>query len=300
MIIYGGSKGDVLATKVSQLVGATLGKIELTKFPDGEKYVRIHDKVEGEDVVVIQPMGNAPDELLIEYLLITSALKDSKAKTITAFIPYFAYARQDSRFNPGEPGSFHLVSQFIDMIGVDMIYTIDLHLQRIPDLSELITKTPTKNITAVPNISQWIKNSVELNDAIVLGPDEESEQWAKVAAKEIGTNYEIMFKTRYSATEVSIATKDGTPLELKGKDVVIIDDIISSGGTMVEAIKLIKEAGANIIVIGCTHPVLSGKALSNIYNAGAEIVVGTDTVASQVSYVSVAPVIADAIKNNSV
>ena len=88
--------------------------------------------------------------------------------------------------------------------------------------------------------------------------------------------------------------------DVKGKDVVIIDDIISSGGTMVEAIKLIKEAGANKIVIGCTHPVLSGKALSNIYNAGAEIVVGTDTVASQVSYVSVAPVIADAIKNNSV
>ena len=304
MIIYGGSAGQILATQVANLLDATLGKLEITKFPDGEKYVRYHDKVENEDVVLIHPMGLTPDELFIEYLLICSALKDGKAKSIVTFVPYFAYARQDSRFNPGEPGSFHLVSKIIDDLGIDMIYTIDLHLQRVNDLSELIKNTPTKNLSAVPDIATWIKNNAGLNNPIVLGPDEESEQWAKVAAETIGVDYEIMIKTRYSATEVSITTKEGKPLPVNGKDVVIIDDIISSGGTIIEAVKLVKEAGAGKIVVGCTHPVLRGKtqfdsALANIYNSGVSIVVGTDSVPSQVSYVSIASVIAKTLQNNS-
>ncbi|MBE18635.1 MAG: ribose-phosphate pyrophosphokinase [Thaumarchaeota archaeon] len=304
MIIYGGSTGQVLAAQVANKLGAKLGKLEITKFPDGEKYIRYHDKVENEDVVLIHPMGLTPDELFIEYLLICSALKDGKAKSIVTFVPYFAYARQDSRFNPGEPGSFHLVSKIIDDLGIDMIYTIDLHLQRVNDLSELIKNTPTKNLSAVPDIATWIKNNAGLNNPIVLGPDEESEQWAKVAAETIGVDYEIMIKTRYSATEVSITTKEGKPLPVNGKDVVIIDDIISSGGTIIEAVKLVKEAGAGKIVVGCTHPVLRGKtqfdsALANIYNSGVSIVVGTDSVPSQVSYVSIASVIAKTLQNNS-
>jgi len=304
MIIYGGSTGQVLAAQVANKLGAKLGKLEITKFPDGEKYIRYHDKVENEDVVLIHPMGLTPDELFIEYLLICSALKDGKAKSIVTFVPYFAYARQDSRFNPGEPGSFHLVSKIIDDLGIDMIYTIDLHLQRVSDLSELIKNTPTKNLSAVPDIATWIKNNAGLNNPIVLGPDEESEQWAKVAAETIGVDYEIMIKTRYSATEVSITTKEGKPLPVNGKDVVIIDDIISSGGTIIEAVKLVKEAGAGKIVVGCTHPVLRGKtqfdsALANIYNSGVSIVVGTDSVPSQVSYVSIASVIAKTLQNNS-
>ena len=304
MIIYGGSTGQILAAQVANKLGAKLGKLEITKFPDGEKYIRYHDEVENEDVVVIHPMGLKPDELFIEYLLICSALKDGKAKSIVTFVPYFAYARQDSRFNPGEPGSFHLVSKIIDDLGIDMIYTIDLHLQRVNDLSELIKNTPTKNLSAVPDIATWIKNNAGLNNPIVLGPDEESEQWAKVAAETIGVDYEIMIKTRYSATEVSITTKEGKPLPVNGKDVVIIDDIISSGGTIIEAVKLVKEAGAGKIVVGCTHPVLRGKtqfdsALANIYNSGVSIVVGTDSVPSQVSYVSIASVIAKTLQNNS-
>ena len=304
MIIYGGSTGQVLAAQVANKLGAKLGKLEITKFPDGEKYIRYHDKVENEDVVLIHPMGLTPDELFFEYLLICSALKDGKAKSIVTFVPYFAYARQDSRFNPGEPGSFHLVSKIIDDLGIDMIYTIDLHLQRVNDLSELIKNTPTKNLSAVPDIATWIKNNAGLNNPIVLGPDEESEQWAKVAAETIGVDYEIMIKTRYSATEVSITTKEGKPLPVNGKDVVIIDDIISSGGTIIEAVKLVKEAGAGKIVVGCTHPVLRGKtqfdsALANIYNSGVSIVVGTDSVPSQVSYVSIASVIAKTLQNNS-
>ena len=302
MIIYGGSEGQVLATKVAKLLDAKLGQIEITKFPDGEKYVRYHDEIENEDVVLIHPMGLKPDELFIEYLLICSALKDGKAKSITTFVPYFAYARQDSRFNPGEPGSFYLVSKIIDDLGIDMIYTIDLHLQRVNDLSDLIKNTPTKNLSAVPDIAKWIKENAGLQNTLVIGPDEESEQWAKVAAETMGVDYEIMFKTRYSATEVSITTREGKPLPVKGKDVVIIDDIISSGGTIIEAVKLIQEAGAGKIVVGCTHPVLRGKtpfdsALANIYNSGVSIVVGTDTVPSQVSYVSVANIIAKTIKD---
>ncbi len=295
MIIFGGSAGNVLATKVSQLLGVKLGRFEATEFPDGEKYVRFHDNIKGEDVVLIHPMGLKPDSLLIEYLLAASALRDGEAKSVTAVVPYFAYARQDARFNPGEPLSFHLIAKFIEMVGADMIFTIDLHLQRVPDLGSLMS-IPTRNLTAVPEIAKWIRKNVEMKNPLVVGPDLESEQWAKVAAEQMDTSYEIMIKTRYSATEVSITTKDGKPLDLNGREVVIIDDIISSGGTIVEAVKLLREAGAKMVVVGCTHPVLSGNALSNIYGSGVDVVVGTDTVPSQVSYVSVAPIIAEALK----
>ena len=157
MIIYGGSEGQVLATKVAKLLDEKLGQIEITKFPDGEKYVRYHDEVENEDVVVIHPMGLKPDELFIEYLLICSALKDGKAKSITTFVPYFAYARQDSRFNSGEPGSFHLVSKIIDDLGIDIK----------PRINQIKVEEPPKRksgikVASVAELVQKLKNEAKV------------------------------------------------------------------------------------------------------------------------------------------
>lgn len=298
MIIFGGSAGEALAVRVANLTGAKAGKIDQKRFPDGEKYVRVLDEVKGDDVVIIHPTGGRPDELLIEYFMLVDTIKDMGPKSISAVIPYFAYARQDARFNPGEPLSFHLVTRMIEQVGTNKVYTIDLHLQRVTDLGEIF-KIPAWNLTAVPHIAEFIARTYEPKNVVVIGPDMESEQWARVAATKIKTDYAVLEKTRFSATDVKIRARGGEALNVQGRDAIIIDDIISTGNTIIEAAQLVKKAGANRIFVGCTHPVLSGNALARMYAAGIEGVVGTDTFPGPVSFVSVAPVIAEALKKGA-
>jgi len=291
-IILGGSSAQVLAIKIGRLLKAPVLLPEIERFPDGEKYVRITEDVNGKTVAVIQSFYHQPDEFLIEYFLMVDTLKDLGAKRVLGVVPYFAYARQDERFKPGEAVSFRIVTKLIEEVGTDEIYTVDTHLHRVEQLSEVF-RIPAHNLTAVPLLAQYIKKNFELTDLIVIGPDEEAEQWAKVAAKELEAEYDVLEKERLGPSEVRIKTRE---LDVKNRDVVIVDDIISTGGTMVEAIKMLKEHGAKNIIAACTHPILVQNALTKIYQAGVLAVVGTDTVPSSISFVSVAPVIAEALR----
>jgi len=291
-IILGGSSAQVLAIKIGRLLKAPVLLPEIKRFPDGEKYVRIAEDVNDKTVAVIQSFYHQPDEFLIEYFLMVNTLKDLGAKRVLGVVPYFAYARQDERFKPGEAVSFRIVTKLIEEVGTDEIYTVDTHLHRVEQLSEVF-RIPAHNLTAVPLLAQYIKKNFELTDLIVIGPDEEAEQWAKVAAKELEAEYDILEKERLGPSEVRIKTRE---LDVKNRDIVIVDDIISTGGTMVEAIKMLKEHGAKNIIAACTHPILVQNALTKIYQAGALAVIGTDTVPSSISFVSVAPVIAEALR----
>ena len=291
-IILGGSSAQVLAIKIGRLLKAPVLLPEIKRFPDGEKYVRIAEDVNDKTVAVIQSFYHQPDEFLIEYFLMVDTLKDLGAKRVLGVVPYFAYARQDERFKPGEAISFKIVTKLIEEVGTDEIYTVDTHLHRVEQLSEVF-RIPAHNLTAVPLLAQYIKKNFELTDLIVIGPDEEAEQWAKVAAKELEAEYDILEKERLGPSEVRIKTRE---LDVKNRDIVIVDDIISTGGTMVEAIKMLKEHGAKNIIAACTHPILVQNALTKIYQAGALAVIGTDTVPSSISFVSVAPVIAEALR----
>jgi len=291
-IILGGSSAQVLAIKIGRLLKAPVLLPEIERFPDGEKYVRITEDVNGKTVAVIQSFYHQPDEFLIEYFLMVDTLKDLGAKRVLGVVPYFAYARQDERFKPGEAVSFRIVTKLIEEVGTDEIYTVDTHLHRVEQLTEVF-RIPAHNLTAVPLLAQYIKKNFELTDLIVIGPDEEAEQWAKVAAKELEAEYDVLEKERLGPSEVRIKTRE---LDVKNRDVVIVDDIISTGGTMVEAIKMLKEHGAKNIIAACTHPILVQNALTKIYQAGVLAVVGTDTVPSSISFVSVAPVIAEALR----
>ena len=291
-IILGGSSAQVLAIKIGRLLKAPVLLPEIKRFPDGEKYVRITGDVNGKTVAVIQSFYHQPDEFLIEYFLMVDTLKDLGAKRVLGVVPYFAYARQDERFKPGEAISFKIVTKLIEEVGTDEIYTVDTHLHRVEQLSEIF-RIPAHNLTAVPLLAQYIKKNFELTNPIVIGPDEEAEQWAKVAAKELEAEYDVLEKERLGPSEVRIKTRE---LDVKNRDIVIVDDIISTGGTMVEAIKMLKEHGAKNIIAACTHPILVQNALTKIYQAGALAVIGTDTVPSSISFVSVAPVIAEALR----
>ncbi|MEM3506565.1 MAG: ribose-phosphate diphosphokinase [Candidatus Bathyarchaeia archaeon] len=292
MLIIPGSSSRLLALKVAKELGINASRVEIKKFPDGERYIRIMEEVHGKEIAVIQSMYHTPDEYLFEYFLLVDTLKDLGAKKIVSIIPYFAYARQDERFNAGEAISLLSVAKLIESVGTDEVYTIDMHLHRFPKISKLF-KIPSYNLSAFPALADYIQKNYELKNPVVIGPDEEAEQWAKTVAEKLKLEYSVLEKRRLGPDKVEIKPK---MLNLSNKDVVIVDDIISTGGTIVEAIKAVKKEGACKVIVACTHPILVENALIKIYESGADIVIGTDTVPSQISHVSVAPIIAKALK----
>lgn len=297
-VVTGGSSAQVLALRIAKESSIPFIKLDLRKFPDGERYIRVLGDVDGKTVNVVQSMYQQPDDYLLEYFLIVDNLKDIGASKVRGIVPYFAYARQDGRFNPGEAFSLKTVVNLIESVGTDEVLTIDLHLHRIESISRLF-KIPSKNITVVPDLARYVRQNLKLKNPAVIGPDEEAEQWAKVAAEELDAEYDVLEKQRVSSREDEkygkVEIKPRT-LSLKGRDVLIVDDIISTGGTIVKAMDVLKKSGVSKIYVITCHPVLVENALMKIYEAGAEMVIGTDSIPSPISYVSVAPTIARAIR----
>jgi ribose-phosphate pyrophosphokinase len=291
LLIIGGSASCALAEKVAQRLGVGLSKLEVRRFPDGEKYLRVLGDVSGEEVAVIQSTYHKPDEHLFEYFLLAETLRDLGAEKVTAVIPYFAYARQDERFNPGEAISFRTVAKLIEDVGTDEIYTIDMHLHRVHDISKMF-KIPAHNLSAIPLVAGYVKKNFKLSKLLVIGPDEEAKQWAKAAAETLKVDHDVLEKRRLGPEKVEIKPRR---LDVKGRDILIVDDIISTGGTIVETVKILRREGARKVIAACTHPVLVEDALTKIYEAGADAVIGTDTIPSPISHVSVAPIIAEAL-----
>jgi ribose-phosphate pyrophosphokinase len=207
-------------------------------------------------------------------------------------VPYFAYARQDERFNPGEALSFKTVSKLIESVGTDEIYTIDMHQHRVLRSSDVF-KIPSRNLSAMPLLADYVEKAGNLQKPLIIGPDAEAEQWAKLVAERLHTDYDVFEKKRFGSENVQVRPRNANA---KDRDVLIVDDIISTGGTIVEALKMLFSQGAKKIDVACTHPLLMGGALAKIYETGAQNVIGTDTVPSPVSYVSVAPLIVEQIK----
>lgn len=291
MIIIGGSASEQLAERVSEELDCEYTTVERKQFPDGEIYVRIPEKVEGKETVIIQSTCHPPNQNYIELFLLLDAVRDLGAKKITTVIPYFAYARQDDRFKSGEAISFQTVAKLIESAGADEVYTIDLHAHQIGGTLEVFNIS-TRNLTATPLLAQYAAEEFELDNPVIMGPDGEARQWAEKASDSIGADWDFMTKERLGPEEVEIKPRE---LEVKGKDVLLIDDIISTGRTIVKAIQILEEHGANNVYAACTHPVLVTNALEKIEMAGAEEVIGTDTIPSKISVVSVAPLIAEAI-----
>jgi len=291
--IIGGSAGRILGTLVARELGLGLTGAEIRRFPDGEKYLRITEDVAGQDIAIIQSVHHTPDDLLFEYFLLCDTVKDLGAKRVIAVFPYFAYARQDSRFNSGEAISFRTVTKLIEDVGTSEVFSVDMHQHRVEHASDLF-KIPVHNLTAAPLLAEYVSTTIPLHRPVVIGPDEESEQWVSAAAKVISADHDVLEKRRLGDENVEIRTKG---LDVRDRDVLLIDDIISTGGTIVEASKILLTQGPRRVLVACTHPILAHDALAKIYASGAQTVVGTNTVPSPISFVSVAPLIASAIRN---
>jgi ribose-phosphate pyrophosphokinase len=295
MIVIGGPTSESLASKVASELSIDAGMLEVRRFPDGEKYLRVLSDVQGQNVAVVQSIHHTPDELLFEYLLLADTLKDLGARKVIAFIPYFAYARQDERFKPGEALSFKTVGKLIESVGTDEVYTIDMHQHRVIKSSEIFA-IPSHNLSAMPLLANHIEKLGKLQNPLVIGPDAEAEQWAKLAAERLRTDYDVFEKTRLGDAKVEVRPRKSNA---NGRDVLIVDDIISTGGTIVEAVRILQGQGARRIQVACTHPILAPGALEKIKAAGVEDVIGTDTVPSPISVVTVAPLIAEQVRKSN-
>ena len=286
MLIVSGSNSQDLAHRVSKLTNSKLVRTEFKKFPDGEIYVKLNNDVEGEDVFLINTQNNQNDSI-IETIIMCDALNDEGARSINLVAPYLAYARQDKKFNKGESISIRALARIYSNI-CDSIFTINPHETHIESFFDI----PFMYGDAIPELAKYVQN--KLNNPVVLSPDKGAIELAKTASEILNCEYDYLEKTRISPTEINIAPKN---LDVNGRDVLIVDDIISTGGTMATAIAMLKEQGAKRVIASCVHPVLIGDALNKLYVGGADEVVGTDSFLSEVSKVSVDNIVADLIMN---
>lgn len=288
MIIIAGSASPKLAARVAKQLKCPLLNPEIKRFPDGELYVRLDTKLEGEYVVIVQSTHHPQNDNLIELFLMLDAAKDLGARHVTAAVPYLTYARQDKRFKPGEATSVHTICKLIEHAGADDFLTVDMHNYGVIQNFSI----PTYNLTATPLLGQYL-DKLKLQDPVILGIDQGLLERVRRVAAELNADYDYLGKWRVTPKKIAIQPKH---LEVAERDVVLVDDIISTGGTIIEATRILRRQRARKIYAACTHPVLAEDALQKILKVGVRAVIATDTIEHRTSVVSVAPLIAGAIQ----
>jgi ribose-phosphate pyrophosphokinase len=280
MKIIGGPSSQLLSKRVSDLLGVELVPVEYKVFPDGEKYCRISAPIEGEEVMIIQ---STPSDSDIIYLMeLIDACEIARKKTVV--IPYFGYSRQDKIFDMGEPISARAIAR---SIRADRVYTVNIHDK---DILKFFP-SPAEDLDAMPLLVKYIQE-MDLKDPLFIAPDEGSLDAVSNAVSN-DFDYDFLEKTRISADDVAMKPKK---INVKGRSVVILDDMISTGGTVMGASKMLKEDGAIDIYAFCVHPVLVGSTLLKLYQSGIKEVISTDTLEDITSLVSVAPLIAEKLR----
>jgi ribose-phosphate pyrophosphokinase len=288
-VISGPASKD-LAEAVSAQTGYPNVPVVSKIFPDGESYVRLEGNISGEDVAIVQttcpPMQ---DGRLFQLAFLADSAKRAGAKKVTAVVPYLAYARQDKMFLSGEGISVETIARMLKAAGIDEFLTINIHSEST--LAQF--PFPAKTLSAIPLIAEYfVKKGYK--GAFALSPDKGAMYIAKQAQAVLGGDVGHLSKTRDRYTGQTVQTAEG--LNVTGQAVIILDDIISTGGTIVGAAKILREQGAKHVFCGCVHGLLIGDAEKRILDAGVVEIVGTDSVPGSVSKVSLAPLISQALK----
>ncbi|ECQ8136428.1 ribose-phosphate pyrophosphokinase [Campylobacter upsaliensis] len=291
--IFSGSANLEFAKQISKYLSLPLSDAGVKRFSDGEISVQIDESVRGKDVFIIQSTCAPANDNLMELLILTDALRRSSANSITAIIPYFGYARQDRKANPRVPISAKLVADLIEAAGIDRVATIDLHAGQIQGFFNI----PVDNLYGSIVFNDYIK-SKHFKNAVVGSPDIGGIARARSVAKKLGLDIIIVDKRREKANKSEVMNIIG---DVNGKDVVLVDDIIDTAGTIVKAAKALKEKGANSVMACCTHAVLSGEAYERIAKGDLDELVITDTIPlkkehEKIKVLSVAPIFAEVIR----
>jgi ribose-phosphate pyrophosphokinase len=256
---------EALTAEIGSALGWKVGEIEERRFPDGESYVRIRTGLDNGLVVLVCTLAR-PDEKFLPLIFAAATARELGASRVGLVAPYLAYMRQDRRFNPGEAVTSRHVAKLLSE-SFDWMVTVDPHLHRYRGLSEIYT-IPARVIHAAPLISDWIKRNVV--QPLIIGPDSESEQWVAAVAKEVGAPYSLLEKVRRGDRDVQVTFTDMH--SSKGRTPVLVDDIISSGHTMIEAVRLLRADGWSSPVCLAVHGIFADRSDKLLADFGAQVV----------------------------
>ncbi|OIO81519.1 MAG: phosphoribosylpyrophosphate synthetase [Candidatus Omnitrophica bacterium CG12_big_fil_rev_8_21_14_0_65_43_15] len=296
MKIFSGNANPQLAKEICKFLNIKLGSAFIGKFSEGEVRVRLGENVRGKDVFIIQPTCPPVNDNLMELLVMVDAVRRSSAKRITAVIPYFGYARQDRKDMPRVPITAKLVANILTAAGVNRVLTIDLHASQIQGFFDI----PLDHLFAVKVLMEYFQKK-KIKNLVVVSPDVGGIKMARAYAKRINASLAIVDKRRVDDKEAEAMNILG---EVKGKNAVLVDDMIATAGSLVEAAQALKKAGAKDIYAAATHPVLSGPAVERIKNSVLKELLVTNTIpindskklGNKIKVLSVAPLLAEAIK----
>ena len=271
MKLLTGNSNKNLSQKISKFLKNRLVNSSIRKFSDGEIYIEINENIRGNSIFVIQSVSSPANDNLMELLLCIDALKRSSAKNITAVIPYFGYARQDRKVVPRTSISAKLVSNLIAKAGADRVVTVDLHAGQIQGFFDI----PVDNLFATPIFERHVKKKIKTKNLICIAPDVGGTERARALGKLLNVGLAIVDKRRPKAGQSQVMNIIG---DVRGKTCIIVDDIIDSGGTIVNAAAALKKRGAKDVHVYVTHGVLSGGAENKIKKSNIKNLVITDTI----------------------
>ena len=297
MKLLTGNSNKVLSKNISKYLKSRLVNSSIRKFSDGEIYVEINENIRGNSIFIIQSISSPANDNLMELLLCIDALKRSSAKNITAVIPYFGYARQDRKIVPRTSISAKLVSNLITKAGADRVVTVDLHAGQIQGFFDI----PVDNLFATPIFARHVKKKIKSKKIICVAPDVGGTERARALGKLLNVGLAIVDKRRPKPGQSQVMNIVG---DVKDQTCIIVDDIIDSGGTIVNAVEALKKSGANEVYVFITHAVLSGDAVKKIKNSKIKKLVITDTIDNaqkiknnnKIEVLSIASLMSEAIK----
>jgi len=292
--IFTGNANPALAEEIIQQLGVPMGSCKVIHFSDGEIQVVINESVRGDDVFIIQPTSQPSSENLMELLVMVDAMHRASARRITAVTPFYGYARQDRKAHSRDPITAKLVANLITASGASRVMTMDLHAEQIPGFFDI----PVDHFSAVPLLAQYFIDH-QLDNAVVVSPDLGSVQRSQKFAERIGAQLAIIDRRRTAPYETEIKHIIG---DIHGKQVILIDDMIDTAGTITQGAAALKELGAADIYACCTHAVFSGSAVDRLADAPIREIIVTNTIAlpeskriDKIKVISVAPLLAKAI-----
>ena len=297
MKLLTGNSNKTLSKKIAKYLKSKLINSSIRKFSDGEIYIEINENIRGNSIFVVQSTSNPANDNLMELLICIDALRRSSAKNITAVIPYFGYARQDRKVVPRTAISAKLVSNLITNAGANRILSVDLHAGQIQGFFDI----PVDNLFATPIFARHIKKKIKLKNMICVAPDVGGVERTRALSRRINSSIAIIDKRRPSPGKSEVMNIVGN---VKNKNCIIVDDIIDSGGTIVNAVKALKDKGAKDVYVFITHAVLSGEAFTKIEKSQIKKLITTDTIdnskkiqnSKKIEVISLAPMISEAMK----
>ena len=300
MKILTGNSNKLLSGKISKYLKNKLVNSSIKKFSDGEIYIEINENIRGNSIFIIQGISSPANDNLMELLLCIDALKRSSAKNITAVIPYFGYARQDRKVVPRTSISAKLVSNLITKAGADRVVTVDLHAGQIQGFFDI----PVDNLFATPIFSRHIKKKIKSKNLICVAPDVGGVERARALGRKLDIGLAIIDKRRPAPGKSQVMNVIGN---VKGKTCIIVDDIIDSGGTIINAAEALIKRGAKEVHVYITHGVLSGEAVEKIRKSKIKNLVVTDTIdnsnkvkkSRNIEILSISNLLAEAMKRIS-